>query len=307
MYSEVEMMDFLFPECEIKKTLEQEEDICFDNFLREISEVDFYKWEQSLLNITQNELDSILDPVEHQTEEFKSSIMEFTLDDDVAQEQNILEQAIEEELGTWNFSDHDGLDYNTDMNPLILLEPPRSPSPQYFYNRPQEPYMEMIAKSILTSADQKLVLLQIYSYIRHKYPNFTETNRSWKNSVRHNLSTNPCFIKSGRAPNGRGFFWTIHPGCRPSFSKGNFHRRDAIRGVQNFRVGVQSRHSLNHHNRTEPPQLNTQTLRTSNKNYYTNKQQDRKRYQNTIQHHIEYTRMQSTSMEKENIHTMFCF
>ena len=104
MYSEVEMKDFLFPECEIKKTLDQKEDICFDDILREIFEVDFNEWEKNVLSITQGELDSVLDPVEHQTEEFKN---------DVVLKQSIQDPAFEEELGPWNFSDHDGLDYDT--------------------------------------------------------------------------------------------------------------------------------------------------------------------------------------------------
>ena len=96
------------------------------------------------------------------------------------------------------------------------------------------PYMKMIAKSIMASPIQRLVLSQIYSYIKQNYSTHVASKESWRNSVRHNLSTNKCFQRCGRAPNGRGFVWQIHPACMPMFQCGNFTRRDALSEVYRY-------------------------------------------------------------------------
>lgn len=42
------------------------------------------------------------------------------------------------------------------------------------------------------------------SFVR-RYRYFAEeVNKSWRNSVRHNLSLNECFVKAGRGANGKG-------------------------------------------------------------------------------------------------------
>ena len=104
------------------------------------------------------------------------------------------------------------------------------------------PYMKMIAKSIMASPMHRLVLSQIYSFIEQNYPTHVSSKESWKNSVRHNLSTNKCFQRCGRAPNGRGFVWQIHPACMPMFRCGNFIRRDALSEV--YRYERQNRASV---------------------------------------------------------------
>uniref|UniRef100_A0A8C2TBT7 Fork-head domain-containing protein n=1 Tax=Coturnix japonica TaxID=93934 RepID=A0A8C2TBT7_COTJA len=49
----------------------------------------------------------------------------------------------------------------------------------------------------------------------------------WRNSVRHNLSLNECFVKAGRSDNGKGHFWAIHPANMEDFAKGDYHRPHA--------------------------------------------------------------------------------
>lgn len=56
--------------------------------------------------------------------------------------------------------------------------------------------------------------------------------KSWRNSVRHNLSLNECFVKAGRSDNGKGHFWAIHPANLEDFSKGDYHRRRARRRIR---------------------------------------------------------------------------
>ena len=100
--------------------------------------------------------------------------------------------------------------------------------------RAQEPYMEMIAKSIMESSVQRLLLSHIYAFIQREHPDFTSSKRAWKNSVRHNLSVNDCFLKAGQAPSGRGYYWKIHPACMRNFRHGNFNRRDAMKEVMKY-------------------------------------------------------------------------
>ena len=96
------------------------------------------------------------------------------------------------------------------------------------------PYMKMIVESIMASPMKRVVLCQVYSYIEQRYPKFTESKRSWKNNVRHNLSTNKCFQRCDRALSGRGYIWQIHPACLQMFQCGNFIRRDALCAVYRY-------------------------------------------------------------------------
>ena len=98
--------------------------------------------------------------------------------------------------------------------------------------KPNHSYIGLIAMAILNSADKKLVLSDIYQYILDNYPYFRTRGPGWRNSIRHNLSLNDCFIKAGRSANGKGHFWAIHPACRDDFAKGDFRRRHAQRKVR---------------------------------------------------------------------------
>lgn len=93
--------------------------------------------------------------------------------------------------------------------------------------KPPESYVNLIAKAILSTNDQKMMLTDIYDYIFKTYPFFQTTTCSWKNSVRHNLTVHECFMKHSRTPNGRGFYWAIHPACLDDFQKGVYDRRQA--------------------------------------------------------------------------------
>lgn len=86
--------------------------------------------------------------------------------------------------------------------------------------------------AILSTPDQKLVLSDIYQHILDNYPYFRSRGPGWRNSIRHNLSLNDCFIKSGRSANGKGHYWAIHPANIEDFKKGDFRRRKAQRKVR---------------------------------------------------------------------------
>lgn len=98
--------------------------------------------------------------------------------------------------------------------------------------KPQHSYIGLIAIAILSSPESKLVLSDIYQYILDNYPYFRTRGPGWRNSIRHNLSLNDCFVKAGRSANGKGHYWAIHPANQEDFRKGDFRRRKAQRKVR---------------------------------------------------------------------------
>ncbi|XP_054159578.1 forkhead box protein I1-A-like [Oppia nitens] len=98
--------------------------------------------------------------------------------------------------------------------------------------KPQHSYIGLIAIAILSMSDQKMVLSDIYQHILDNYPYFRNRGPGWRNSIRHNLSLNDCFVKSGRSANGKGHYWAIHPANLDDFKKGDFRRRKAQRKVR---------------------------------------------------------------------------
>ncbi|XP_066988047.1 uncharacterized protein [Macrobrachium rosenbergii] len=112
------------------------------------------------------------------------------------------------------------------LDPRMLL--PRGPEEP----KPQHSYIGLIAMAILSSPEKKLILSDIYQYILDHYPYFRSRGTGWRNSIRHNLSLNDCFMKSGRSANGKGHYWAIHPANIDDFRRGDFRRRRAQRRVR---------------------------------------------------------------------------
>ncbi|KAK9967517.1 hypothetical protein ABG768_001913 [Culter alburnus] len=98
--------------------------------------------------------------------------------------------------------------------------------------KPAQSYIALISMAILDSEEKKLLLCDIYQWIMDHYPYFKSKDKNWRNSVRHNLSLNECFIKAGRSDNGKGHFWAIHPANFQDFSNGDYHRRRARRRIR---------------------------------------------------------------------------
>ncbi|KAL5963291.1 Forkhead box protein I1 [Taenia solium] len=90
----------------------------------------------------------------------------------------------------------------------------------------------LIAKAILSSKERRMVLSEIYEWIQVNYAYFRSRGPGWRNSIRHNLSLNDCFIKVGRSSNGKGHYWGIHPANVEDFRRGDFRRRRAQRKVR---------------------------------------------------------------------------
>lgn len=93
------------------------------------------------------------------------------------------------------------------------------------YRKPDASYIELIAKAILDSPEQKLRLHDLYDALEKKHPYFQVADAGWRNSVRHNLSLHECFCKSERCGNGKGHYWSIHPIHLQDFQAGDFRRR----------------------------------------------------------------------------------
>ncbi|CAG5115385.1 unnamed protein product [Candidula unifasciata] len=98
--------------------------------------------------------------------------------------------------------------------------------------KPSHSYIGLIGMAILNSKEKKLVLSDIYQWILDNYPYFRTRGPGWRNSIRHNLSLNDCFIKSGRSANGKGHYWAVHPANVEDFERGDFRRRRAQRKVR---------------------------------------------------------------------------
>ncbi|XP_069698513.1 forkhead box protein F2-like isoform X2 [Periplaneta americana] len=96
--------------------------------------------------------------------------------------------------------------------------------------RPEKPpysYIALIVMAIQSSPAKRLTLSEIYSFLQQRFPFFRGQYQGWKNSVRHNLSLNECFIKlpKGLGRPGKGHYWTIDPASEFMFEEGSFRRR----------------------------------------------------------------------------------
>jgi len=84
-------------------------------------------------------------------------------------------------------------------------------------SKPFYPYSTLIRYAIKGSPEQKLLLEDIYYAIESRFPYFRTAPGGWKNSVRHNLSLNPCFEKVPRplTDRGKGSYWTVNDNVDP--------------------------------------------------------------------------------------------
>ncbi|CAC5419385.1 unnamed protein product [Mytilus coruscus] len=95
--------------------------------------------------------------------------------------------------------------------------------------KPPHSYIAMISMAILSKPNKKMLLNDIYQYVIDDFLFYNNNEKAWRNSMRHNLSINECFVKSGRSENGKGNYWSIQLACIVDFATGHFKRRNAIR------------------------------------------------------------------------------
>ncbi|XP_053323668.1 forkhead box protein H1 [Spea bombifrons] len=80
------------------------------------------------------------------------------------------------------------------------------------YAKPPYSYLAMIALVIQGAPDKRLKLSEILQEISVMFPFFKGSYQGWKDSVRHNLSSNDCFrkvLKDPSKPQAKGNYWTV--------------------------------------------------------------------------------------------------
>lgn len=127
-------------------------------------------------------------------------------------------------------SDEEGEDYNiiditlskeqrAKLNPSLrrnLVELTmyyKNSSPNYLVNpiKPPYSYATMILLALVSHPQKCVPLCDIYSWIRANFRYFVGADQSWQNSIRHNLSLNPLFVKATKHPDDgrKGHCWEI--------------------------------------------------------------------------------------------------
>ncbi|XP_076044733.1 uncharacterized protein LOC143027342 [Oratosquilla oratoria] len=116
--------------------------------------------------------------------------------------------------------------------------------------KPPYSYIALIVMAIQSSPQRRLTLSEIYSFLQQRFAFFRGSYTGWKNSVRHNLSLNECFIKLPKSMGrpGKGHYWAIDPSAELMFEEGSFRRRP-----RGFRRKVQAMKPYPLYQGTAPP------------------------------------------------------
>ncbi|KRX74900.1 Forkhead box protein J1.2 [Trichinella sp. T6] len=85
--------------------------------------------------------------------------------------------------------------------------------------KPPYSYAQLIAMAMQAHGNQKVLLTNIYGWIRENFAYFRSNDTTWQNSVRHNLSLNKQFIKVPRdsRDKGKGSYWMLDPRMKDSY------------------------------------------------------------------------------------------
>ncbi|XP_077302678.1 uncharacterized protein LOC143923059 isoform X2 [Arctopsyche grandis] len=107
--------------------------------------------------------------------------------------------------------------HNVPYNPLVHIQ-----------NKPPYSFSCLIFMAIENSPKKALPVKDIYSWILEHFPYFRNAPTGWKNSVRHNLSLNKCFLKVEKVQSlGKGSLWMVDDHYRnnllQAFSRSPFH------------------------------------------------------------------------------------
>lgn len=81
-------------------------------------------------------------------------------------------------------------------------------------------YADLITQAIMSSAEKRLTLSQVYEWMVQNVPYFRDKGDSnssagWKNSIRHNLSLHSRFMRIQNEGAGKSSWWVINPDAKP--------------------------------------------------------------------------------------------
>ncbi|OCF40452.1 hypothetical protein I317_05755 [Kwoniella heveanensis CBS 569] len=80
--------------------------------------------------------------------------------------------------------------------------------------KPDITHVQAIRLVIAASPKRMMTLAQIYQAIEERWPWHATAGATWKNSIRHNLSLNDCFVNIERPTHegngGKGGYWTVN-------------------------------------------------------------------------------------------------
>ncbi|VDN20254.1 unnamed protein product [Gongylonema pulchrum] len=77
--------------------------------------------------------------------------------------------------------------------------------------KPPYSYAELITLAMRHHEQRKVLLSDIYDYVKKNFAWYRRTDITWQNSIRHNLSLNKQFIKLPRkdGEKGKGSYWML--------------------------------------------------------------------------------------------------
>ncbi|TBU09973.1 Forkhead domain-containing protein [Hamiltosporidium magnivora] len=98
------------------------------------------------------------------------------------------------------------------INPKVIADETEVES-KINSEKPPYSYAQLITMALKKGGKPQLTLNEIYTWIVNNYEYFKNADGVWKNSIRHNLSLNKCFVKIARSKGspGKGGYWALDP------------------------------------------------------------------------------------------------
>ena len=114
-----------------------------------------------------------------------------------------------------------------DLSAYQLAEPHEMPPISDDGSKPPYSYSGLIALALLRAPERHMSLSQIYQWVSDTFAYYRNSDASWHNSIRHNLSLHKAFIKQERPKNvpGKGNLWSVGRGMEWQFLKDKHSRR----------------------------------------------------------------------------------
>lgn len=86
--------------------------------------------------------------------------------------------------------------------------------------KPDLSFFQLIVQAISSTPDNKMKLAEIYDWISCNYPYYKDSDKIWKNNIRHNLSIQTAFVRESKPDyqNGKAYWRIDHEEMRHSKS-----------------------------------------------------------------------------------------